>query len=317
MAKRFSIGETALAGWGLVRREPKAVAVWGLVLLVFLFGPMVAVLTPIMLEFGRLASDLEGAQGTEAFDQAIGLQLWMMLFNLVSTVVQLVVQSVVIAAVFRAVLEPDNRGRFRLRLGAQEAWLMLLVVIGFAIFYIGMVLVMIAGLAIGGLFYFVAQEAGAFIAGGLVILVGTVALLWVGLRLSMAGPMSFAERKLRLFESWTLTKGSSLRLLGMSLLNMLTLLVAQLVVVAVLAAPFLLWVLRGDFSAFVGDEMPAEGVMRRILLFVAIASPLSALLQAVLLTVMAAPWAAAYKALVASAPMGPDAPVQAEAAPAG
>lgn len=300
MVKRFSIGRTALAGWSLVAREPLAVAVWGAVLLVFMFAPMLAVLAPMMLELGRLAGELEGAQGPEALDQAIGMQLWMMLFNLVSLIVQLVVQSVVIGAIFRAVIEPENRGRFRLRFGAQEGWLILLVVIAVAFFYAAMLLIVLAAVAIGGLFYLVARDAGAAVGGGIVVLAGLAALTWAGLRLSMAGPMSFAERKLRLFESWKLTKGMSLRLLGMALLNMLTVIIVQLAIVVVFALPFVLLVLRGDVSGFAGDAMPTQAVLKRILLFVLIGSPLSALLQAVLLAAMAAPWAAAYKALAAT-----------------
>ena len=45
----------------------------------------------------------------------------------------------------------------------------------------------------------------------------------VSLRLSMAAPMTFAERKLRIFESWELTKGHTLSLLGVGFLISLAL----------------------------------------------------------------------------------------------
>jgi hypothetical protein len=43
-------------------------------------------------------------------------------------------------------------------------------------------------------------------------------VVWVTLRLSLAGPITFTERQFRLFESWTLTRGNTWRLLGVGVI---------------------------------------------------------------------------------------------------
>jgi hypothetical protein len=43
-------------------------------------------------------------------------------------------------------------------------------------------------------------------------------IIWLYLRFSMAGPMTFRDRKFRLFESWALTRGHVGRLLGVGAL---------------------------------------------------------------------------------------------------
>ena len=61
-------------------------------------------------------------------------------------------------------------------------------------------------------------------------------VIWVSLRLSMAAPMTFAERKLRIFESWELTKGHTLSLLGVGFLISL---IGGTVVTPVAIAPWM------------------------------------------------------------------------------
>ena len=64
-------------------------------------------------------------------------------------------------------------------------------------------------------------------------LIAVVVLVWLGLRLSMAAPMTFVDRQFRLFESWSLTRGSAWRLLGVAVLSLLMVFVLELVVAGV------------------------------------------------------------------------------------
>jgi hypothetical protein len=56
---------------------------------------------------------------------------------------------------------------------------------------------------------------------------------WILLRFSLAGPMTFEDGEFRLFESWALTRGHALQLLGIRLLVFLLLLLVQLACMAV------------------------------------------------------------------------------------
>ncbi|MFT4251614.1 MAG: hypothetical protein QM608_03930 [Caulobacter sp.] len=293
MAKAYSVVSSAMSGWGLLRREPVNVLVWGVLLLVVIYGPLAAMMAPFMIDFVRLAGETGAASlGEEA---AAGMASRMFLTNILSLVLQWLAQSVIACAVFRAVLEPEARSKFRLRLGAQEAWVALVVAIVFVGVYVASFVLGlgVAVVAIG--FYFVGGEPGAVLGAVLGGLAGLGALAWVCLRLSMAAPMSFAERELRLFESWKLTKGYAPRLLGMGLLTLLTVFLAELAVLALILGPIFLLLTGGDPAAL--RSVTPDMVRPYIPAFLVIAFPLSALLSSAMLTISVAPWAVAYKAI--------------------
>ena len=69
-------------------------------------------------------------------------------------------------------------------------------------------------------FISVALSHGAGGIPGIIVgaLVVVAVMIWVSLRLSLAGPITFTERQFRLFESWTLTRGRGWRLFGVAVI---------------------------------------------------------------------------------------------------
>jgi hypothetical protein len=196
---QISVADAAFAGFGLIGRKPLAVAGWGAAYIVF-------VLLLLLLLGGALAAPLMtlASQGGAPNPATIApfIAGFLGLF-LVIVIASLFFQSVISAAVMRAVLEPEKAAFAYIRFGAQELWLVAVFLVQglviFAVYLVGAIFVgVLAALARG-------NAAIAFIG----ILAVVVAIFYLLLRFSLAGPLSFAERKFGLFESWSLTRGSA------------------------------------------------------------------------------------------------------------
>ena len=327
MAKRFSATTAAVAGWNLLGREPASVAVWGVVLLVLMIAPLIGLYVPLIGDIARMGelNQNAAAQDPEAFAQVMAMQARMMLANLGTFVLQVLAQTLVAAAIFRAVLEPQARRGFYLRVGASEGWMLLLTVIVVIGWYIAYFVAVILGFIVGFLAYFAAGKVAGFTLGILTGIGGLGAIVWALLRLSMAWPMTFAGRRLVLFESWSLTKGSSLRLLGMALLATLLVMALEMVVAVILLIVVGLS-LAGSWQDLAKIAGPDE-FLQRFWPWLVVAAPVLGLVQSVVLTIYIAPWASAYQQLTATAagaaaapppPAPPEPPVESdpEATPA-
>lgn len=310
---RFSATEAATAGFGVIGRAPLAVLAWGLVILVTLVGPMVGLmwaLAPQIIEMVKAmpdpASSSSGAADSAMMARMMQLQGSMMGVNLISWVGGTLVKAVVAGAVFRAVLEPDQKRWAYLRLGKSELWLGLVTLVQGVLFMMAYFAVVIVGLILGLILFLVgsaAGDAGKLVAGlliALVILAGIGVLIWGVLRLSMAGPMSFAEGKFLLFESWAFTRGQSGRLLGMALLLMLILIALELVLYAILGvAVFGSWAgIQAKVGALQGQ--PSQAWLHAFWTVAAVGTVVLSFLAAFAMALVCAPWAKAYQALAAS-----------------
>ena len=125
----------------------------------------------------------------------------------------LVFQAMFTGAVYRVILGGDLSPKVRLQLGADELRLLALKIVTTAIW---------TGLLFIGLFTIQTAGVGASQIATLLGLVVYVGLIWLGLlvwvRLSLAGPATFVERRLVIFRSWSLTRGQFWRLLAAYLL---------------------------------------------------------------------------------------------------
>jgi hypothetical protein len=234
MAK-IAIGETAVSGLTLTRREPMAVLIWGLA--IFVLGVLPAIgmgasfLGPIR---DMIAMQRAGVEPT--FQDMMALQMRVMTVQPMLVLLSIVLRSVLAAAVFRAVLEPRDRGFGYLRLGKVELWLILVAMVATILSFLAIFgAAIIIGVTVG-----VSSMAGSKAVPSLIGVVGGFAVfgaaIWVVLRLSMAFPMTFADRKFRLFESWSLTKGHSLSLLLTFLLVLVIIWLMEMVIFAIVAA---------------------------------------------------------------------------------
>jgi len=218
----FSIGTAVGSGFTLVGRRPLSVVSWGFFVylaLFVLFGVGVAIVgLPALSQLGSLGNAQADPSAASRIVLAMFLALWpaMLLVMIGSIFVGVMVQG----AVFRSILEPDHKAFFSLRFGPAEVALLLLLLLYIPVFIVAW---LVSAVVVGGL-VFAAHEIHGFL-GGFVAFIGCVAyalaFMWIALRFSLAGPMTFAERRVRFFGSWTLTQGQGWRLFGLAWLLVL------------------------------------------------------------------------------------------------
>ncbi|MEJ2817610.1 MULTISPECIES: hypothetical protein [unclassified Caulobacter] len=317
---RFSVSGAATAGFGVIGRAPLAVLAWGLVILVTLVGPMVGLmwtLVPQFIAFIKSMPEPGSAAATPGDDPAMlarmmQLQSSLMGVNAIGWVGGALVKGVVVGAVFRAVLQPDQKRWAYLRLGKSELWLALVTLVQGILFMMAYFAVAIGGFILGMIVYLAGAamgDGGKLVAGFLIVLVVLAAaglLIWGVLRLSMAGPMSFAEGEFRLFESWAFTRGQSGRLLGMALLMALILIVLEIALYAIVGGGVVLAVVAsgtGEGLTEILDPLkgqPPEVWLRASWPLIACGAAVLSVIAAFAMALVGAPWAKAYQELAAS-----------------
>lgn len=299
---QIPIGETAFEGVRLIARRPLAVLIWAAIL-------FVATAVPIALLFGTigpafaeiLKQTSTGAEPSPA--DILALDMKLMAINPLLTLCSLVGRVVLMCAIFRAVLEPQDSRFGYVRLGKAELLTGLVYLCLVIIFAMLMVagLLLVAGFAVAG---YVASRWLGIALGLLLALALLIAVFWVGLRLALAMPMTFAERRFRLFESWERMRGHVLQLFLVGLLSVVIVLLIEVIVGSVVGVAAIVALathpLNGAGVEAFFHRPPSEwmGVIAPWLL---LGGVIFSILGAALYAVMYAPLAAAYRALVPAA----------------
>lgn len=305
----FSGSDAAFEGFRLVRRNPMALVAWALLYAVVSLASLFAMSTAIgpITEWAERMDTLESqspsatpAQVLEAF-QGIG-QVMLSLGWLIP--VSLVVTAMLMAAVARAVLNPRAGGFGYLRLGMDELRV-------FVVTLVLGILMFCAWIAVGVVIGVLAGIAGATEANWMWLFVvlagfaGVAGIIWLAVRLSLAVPITVAENKFAFFESFAVTRGRFWSLLGM----------AVIAFVMVLVISMLSWVITlplgmmagGDAWSF-GSGGDAEAVAAALDVtnpWIIASALAEAIINALLVGVLYAPFAAAYRDLRG---LGPEIP---------
>ncbi|HEY2662675.1 MAG TPA: hypothetical protein VGI79_23355 [Caulobacteraceae bacterium] len=200
----FSPTEAATEGLRLTRLRSRAVVIWGLAYFGFtiLLGRLAELtLGPhsaeLLAELQRVKSD------SDAFWPMAG-RMWP--FFAAGVPVNLVFQAIFTCAVYRAVLDPANARNGYMRLGADEVRMVGLNLLISLIWTAALFVVALVALLIGTTVGVIGSPFVALL-GDAVILASVAVVIWILVRLSLAGAITFSERRVQVFKSWELTKG--------------------------------------------------------------------------------------------------------------
>lgn len=289
----FSASDAAFEGFRVVRRKPMLLVWWALAYIVF-FGVIFALVGPGMISMVAAAERLEAAGPTADPAQVTTAMAPFFGMFLVLVPLGMLIKAVFQAAVVRAVVTPAQSRFGYLRIGMDElrvvgVVLVLGLLLGVAYFAMALVVGVVAGIS-------AAAGGGAlYILVGVAVIAAICALIWAAVRLSLAVPITVAEKRFALFDSFALTKGRFWSLLGMIIIvGVMCMLIALLSSAVMLPFTFLtggmerLVQMEGqDLQAILAAAAPA------VIAWVIVNSVTSALMLAVIY----APFSVAYLAL--------------------
>lgn len=224
---RFSIGTAIGEAFGLMRRRPLAVFVWGLLMV----APSVASIALILPMLSDMVSTIgSDSAGHEQFHGAMmggmmQLQGVASLLNLL----QLLLMVIVYTAIMRAVVRPAETSFFSLRLGMDE---LRVAIVGLAIivgFYVLLLIAVLLGVGIGFAAWSLGEPFNWLVIAALCV--GLMLATWLGAaRVSLMAPASVLHRTFAFEEGWKLARGQAGTLFGMLLLIVLIVLVIEVTV---------------------------------------------------------------------------------------
>jgi len=200
---KFSPSESALEGFRITRERPGTILVWSLVYFVGIMVIAMIMLSALGPDFIKFVQK-GGLESGDASAYGAMLQKHKFSFLLV-IVISIALMSVLMGGIYRLALRPSEKGLAHLRLGADE---LRLTIVNLALFTVGLLFLVLT--------YTVTAVAGPL--GVLVSLALAVGMIWAGVRLLLATPMTFAEHRIAIVDSWRLTKGHFWSLFGMTIL---------------------------------------------------------------------------------------------------
>lgn len=222
----FNATDAAFEGIRVGRRHPRSILIWSVLMLVFSLGSTLLMFSG----YGPLFAELESIDPGTDPQAAMEIMSRLVPFYVIATPAFIVFFGVFYTAVYRAVLRPSDKKWGHLRLGRDELRMMGLFVYQMLV-WLGVMLAagMVFGLLVAlGIASGMGGEAGAAGAASAAIValilyfVFAGFAIWAAVRLSLAQPMTFEQKKIVLFKAWPLTKGRFWPLLGCYLLALVT-----------------------------------------------------------------------------------------------
>jgi hypothetical protein len=274
----FSPVSAAFEGLRVLRRQPRAVAVW-------VGGNVLAVLLIALSKIGRGSAPTAGDGAAASLPQIVG-RFGPLAF--VAAPLLLILWIAIVGAIFRQELRPKESRWAFMRLGGDEVRLAAVAVLGAATV---LVITVSSATVIFDQVYPAATNGVRMMGAGAAFLIN----FWIVVRLSLAPAHTFAERRVSMFGSWTLTRRHFWGLAWMILLMIVTVFVVFFVLA--LAANLLGGQSLRDLDShrLVHPSSAAiAGLFVLILLFLFV--------QVLVSVLVYAPLAFAYRALSARAP---------------
>ncbi|MCA3718528.1 MAG: hypothetical protein IM674_09775 [Brevundimonas sp.] len=286
----FSATEAAFEGFRIVRRNPLAILFWGLAYVIF----FVAFFALVGGQLATIIAQVETLQGSEpdmAQLQALGMSYATLLgFGLP---MGLIVGAVLSAGVARGVLFPADKAFGYLRLGADELRVMVVNIILGIVIGIGSFLLFTA-VIFGATLVGQSNQGAGVLTGVLLGLAAIVLLCWISIRLSLAVPITVAEKRIAPCASFAVTKGKALPILGMAVIaGIMSFLVSLLG--SIVSLPVVMMTGGGLDQLATMDGLSTMQIVQAAGVGLLVWGVLNAIVSALQLAVLYAPFAAAYR----------------------
>jgi hypothetical protein len=281
----FGGGKAVASGFRLIAREPLAILAWAGVYLVLGILPQVGI-WPQMARLMQTSGEMDQRMLAELNAAMLGYQpvIWLC---------SILMYTLVYGAIYRAILEPDNRRYFYLRLGMQELWMLLSSAV---VLILGVIAIFIVAIPIGIVGSLAGQGASAT---GLTFLLGCAVFLlvfWLAMRFALAGVMAFAQRRFVLLESWRLTRGHGLKMMGVAFALFCIVLGVELVFgLAVFLSLYPM--INGGEAALTKALGDPTTLVTRWAPWIVVLCLVGSIVIAAFYAVLAAPWASIYRDL--------------------
>lgn len=286
----FSATDAAFEGFRVVRRHPMALIFWALFYAVMMIAAL-ALVGGSIIGLMSAAESLEssGATSPEAFMPILASYLAVLA---VVVPVSLIASAMIYAAVARAVLHPSEGAFGFLRLGMDEVRVLVVSIVLAIVFMVLSVVVfgvigVVAGVTAA------AEMPALWLLVVLLGLAGFALFIWLAVRLSLAVPITMAERRIAIFDSFAVTKGRFWPLFGMALLAMVMSFVVSLLG-SLVAMP--LQLLAGGLDGLTqleGESLPV--ILQAAWPAISIWIVVNAVMYALQVAVLYAPFSAAYR----------------------
>lgn len=288
----FSPTEAAFEGFRVVRRQPTLPLFWGaayLVMFLAVFALGAEQWATVMASAKALEeSSNPSPEELMALGRAYaGLFVWLAPLGLI-------ISAVLSAAVARSVLRPADSAWGYLRLGMDEVRVLgVTVVVSLILGLSSGLLVALVGVAVG--VGTASGQALMFLLAALLILGAVGVVIWLSVKFSLAVPMTIDRGKFTLFESFSATRGRFWALLGMAVLAVIMSLVVSILGTIISAGTDL--ATGGPAGLAAMDGLSTAEILARAWPAVLVYSVVNALLSALQLAVLYAPFSAAWEGI--------------------
>ena len=286
----FSATDAAFEGFRLTRRAPLAIVWWGVAYVLFI-GIFFALAWGPMSTFVSAMEAIEGQSSPNPDDFMPAMGAYFSVIALAAPAA-LLFSAVLNAAVARAVIHPEQKAFGYLRLGGDELRVLAVSIVLGIVFFIACLVPFVVG---AGLIGVGAQGGnGGAVAGGVLVILATgLGILALAVKLSLAIPITVAEKRIAIFDSWKMTKGKFWPMVGMTLIAFVLSVVVSLLG-SVIMMPITLAFGAGTNGLERAMSLGLDEALRTMAPFLVVYVVINAILAALQLAILYAPFAAAY-----------------------
>lgn len=294
----FSATDAAFEGFRLVRRNPVALAAWTLVYLVYTLATLFAA-GGMMRSMAVWVEQMEALEAgpaptspealvpiMESYVAAMSHMAW-------AIPLSLVISAVLMAAIARAVLTPGTGGFGYLRLGMDEVRVFVVTLVIAILFSLASMIAFVVAIVVGGIAIGVMEGWGVLVMV-LMVLAALAFVIWLGVRWSLAVPITMDQKRFAIFDSFAVTRGRFWPLFGMAVIAWIMVIIVSLLA-GIVSMPISMMGGMSMFGNLSGDPTEMFRNFNPTNPWIIASAVVNAFVYALTVAVVYAPFSAAYR----------------------